>query len=292
MRIGFIGAGLVGTSLGIYFKNNRLDVVGYYSRSKSSSERASILTDSIAFDSLQELADNSEILFITTPDDAIEEVSNTLCQKNLVKQGHIIIHTSGVHTSESLKNTKERRAFCYSLHPLFPFSTIEHSVKLLKNAFFTLEGDAEKIEEVEKIIKTCGNPYFIISKEQKPLYHAGASVVSNYLVTLLDFGFKFFKKVGLQEEETIKALFALITATIENVKNNGTVRALTGPIARGDAGTIAKHKKAISEFAPELDELYSILGIYTLPIAKAKGKLDLKKEKEIFNILKEENKNE
>ncbi|WP_168198198.1 Rossmann-like and DUF2520 domain-containing protein [Crassaminicella thermophila] len=287
MKIGFIGAGKVGTAFGIYLKNNGFEVCGYYSKTFASAQQAAMLTNSKAVVCVDEIVNTSEILFITTSDDAIEKVCNDLAQKNLLHKGQIIVHMSGAASSNILREAKKKGCFIYSMHPLQAFADIEKAVEDLKSTVFSIEGDQEKFEVMENILKKLGNTYFKLTQEQKSIYHMTACVVSNYLVTLMDYGLSLFLSIGIDEEEGYKALYPLIEGTIKNIYNLGTKNALTGPIARGDIGTVQKHIEALKNIKPDCLEFYKFLGLKTAELAEKKDINNKEKLEELKNILKE-----
>lgn len=286
MRIGFIGAGKVGTAFGRYLKNKGFHIIGYYSRTIESSKRAADLTESVFFESADKLINEIDIIFITTNDDEISKVCEGLAEGSLLKPGQILVHMSGAASSGILNSARARGCYIYSLHPLQAFAHISKAVEDLSKTVFSIEGDSEKICVIEEMLRECGNDYFIIDKEQKSLYHATACVVSNYLVTLMDYGLSLFEAIDIDKDEGYKALYPLIEGTIKNIYNLGTEEALTGPIARGDIKTIEGHIESLNKICPDKLELYKIIGDKTLELA-AKGKLyDKNKIIEIKKCLK------
>ncbi|WP_183108732.1 Rossmann-like and DUF2520 domain-containing protein [Thermohalobacter berrensis] len=285
MHIGFIGAGKVGTAFGIYLSKKCFKVTGYYSKTFESAIKASKLTKSTPYKKLSNLCCNCDIIFITTNDDEIEKVCERLVQENILTKGQIIIHMSGASSSKTLNKAKTKGCFIYSLHPLQSFADIDKAVTDLENTFFTVEGDKERIDVIENILKKLGNEYFVLSSEQKSIYHATACVVSNYLVTLIDYGLTLFDTIGMEKDKGFRALYPLIEGTIKNIYNLGPEKALTGPIARGDVDTIKKHIESLSLYAPDKVDFYKILGKKTLELAeknKLKDKNKIKELKEIF----------
>lgn len=283
MLVGFIGAGKVAKGFGKYLVNNSITVKGYYSRSFSSSEDAAKITGSCAYEDVKKIINECDLILITTPDDAIEEVCNYISQEIGFKNGQVIAHMSGATSSDILKSSKEQGCFTYSIHPLQAFADIEKSVEDLKSTPFGIEGDAEKLNDVIQLIEKCGNDYFIINKEDKVLYHAAACIVSNYLVTLMDVGISFMKAVGIEEKKAFEALYPLVSGSLQNVRKLGSARALTGPIARGDIKTLEHHVKETEKKLPELLQIYSILGKETVDLA---GREKLEDEKVINDLKK------
>lgn len=286
MKIGFIGAGKVGTSFGIYLKLHKQIIHGYYSRSYESAQKAAELTDSKAEKEIEKLVDNSDIIIISTNDNEIPKVCNVLVDEDFLKEGKILIHMSGAASSKILKRVKEKKCYIYSLHPLQAFADVNKAVKDLKDTVFSLEGDEEKMSIIEDILNSTGNNYFKIASEQKEIYHATACVVSNYLVTLIDYGLSLFQAIGINKDEGYKALYPLIEGSIKNIYQLGTAKALTGPIARGDNETITKHITALNKILPDSLKLYNLLGLKTLDLASEEKLKDKEKIIKLENILR------
>jgi predicted short-subunit dehydrogenase-like oxidoreductase (DUF2520 family) len=213
-------------------------------------------------------------LFITTSDAAIGNAVDTLADRKAFYEGQIVVHMSGAQSSEVLDRAKAFSAHVLSVHPLQSFANVEGAIQNLPGSVFSIEGDSEAYETAVCIVETLQGEYFFIDRKSKPLYHAGACVVSNYLVTLIDFGVRLLESSGIPRSAGIKALLPLIQGTVNNIENIGIPRALTGPIARGDLSTVVKHLDCLEEMAPELMKLYSWLGFYTTQIAVEKGTIE------------------
>lgn len=283
MNISFIGAGKVGISFGIYLKQNDINVLGYISKDLEDATKASVKTNSQVFNDLKSLVCDSDIIFITTNDDSINLVKDKLIEEvNNNLKNKLVIHMSGSYSSDILKTLKKYGCFVYSMHPLQAFSNIDTSVEKLSTTVFTIEGQEEKIYILEKILNKTKNKFFKIDTDKKELYHIGACVVSNYLVTLIDVGLDFFNQIGISEADALNAIMPLIDGTIDNIKHFGTGDALTGPIARGDMSTIESHLKSIEENSPDKLLFYKIMALETLGLSSIS---DLKAKK-LENILK------
>ncbi|WP_303867397.1 Rossmann-like and DUF2520 domain-containing protein [Acetobacterium wieringae] len=270
MKIGFIGAGKVGTALGIFFKHHRLSLTGYLSRSETSSQCAANVTDSTVFYDLPSFTAASDVIFITTGDDQISAVINQLLQTTCLTKHHTLIHTSGALSTDLFDPLLTSGCGLCSLHPIMSFSDPLTASKNLKQTVFTLEGNQPGRIAAQKILAITGNPYSVIDKNDKVLYHAAACILSNYLVTLVDSGFELLKTTGIAKDEIIQAFMPLITATLGNIEKLGTVNALTGPLVRGDENTISKHIKALKTQTPEFLSLYQTMGLSTIEMIKDK----------------------
>lgn len=283
MKIGFIGAGAVGKSLGIFFDDMDNSVSGYYSKTMAHSILAAGKIAAMAYDTLNDLVSNNDMIIIAVNDDAIESVVRDLMKipESLLKK--YILHTSGVHTSEVLAPLRSKGARVLSLHPVQSFADPEQAQKTIPGTYFSIEGDLDEV--VLNWLTSYKIKYFKIDKENKIKYHLAAVAVSNYLVATLDFGTKQFESLGYTKEFALEALWPLIEGTLSNVRQFGSVQALTGPIARGDLKTIENHLSVLSGLEREL---YSKLGEYTVEIALEKG-LDKEVAKDISTRFKEEN---
>jgi len=288
MKIGFIGAGKVSTALGKYFYDRGIQISGYYSRSCCSAQNASRLTNSAAFKSCKSLSLVSDMLFITVPDDSIKKVCDSLALEGILKKGQIIIHTSGAHPSTILSSAKEKGCLVFSMHPLQSFASFENSLESLKNTVFSIEGDKEKVHYLEDVMKILGNDYFIIKPEDKILYHSAACIVSNYFTTLIDYGLDIFEAISIDRDIGLRALMPLIEGTLDNIRILGTQDALTGPIARGDIGTVENHIKEIKGKIPEKLSLYLKLGKLTVDLALREKLKDERISDQLKKIMEEE----
>lgn len=267
MNFGFIGAGKVGFSLGKYLSKNGVNVSGYYSKSQHSASEAGNFTKTRAYESLTQLVESSDVIFITTGDKDIEVVWNEV--KKLPISKKLICHCSGSISSEIFSNIKDHGAYGYSIHPMFPIWDKYNSYKDLTKAFITIEGDEKYLEYFTELFKRIGNNTAIISSENKALYHASSVMVSNLVLGLINSGVSYLSQCGFSEGDGLKALFPLIEGNIGNIKNNGIINSLTGPIERGDLVTIKKHLDAMDN---ENRELYQTLSKNIVPIAKEKNK--------------------
>lgn len=283
MVIGFIGCGKVGFSLGKYFSMKGITLSGYYSKSYKDAIEASEFTNSKAYENINDLASDSSMIFITTPDDSIHAVWQKLSTLNLANK--IICHTSGSLTSSIFSNINNSDAFAYSIHPIFAFSDKYNAYKNLQNAYFSIEGPVSHIHELKDFIQSLGNKAFVINKEDKALYHLASVTVSNLVLSLINTGCSYLVQCGLNDDDALKALLPLVQNNIDNIKSNGFISALTGPIERNDLGTVKHHLGAI----PIGDvQLYKNLSLNLLHLSEKKHKnKDYRKLKEYLGMQEE-----
>lgn len=267
IKIGFIGAGKVGFSLGKYLKINNVTVTGYYSMNEDSSKKASIFTGTKQFNNLNEIINESDTIFITTPDGEIKSVWNEI--KELSIKNKVICHCSGSLSSQIFSDINQYGAYGYSIHPMFAISDKYNSYKSLNEAFITIEGHSKYREEFYNLISSLGNGVLVIDKNNKPLYHAASVTVSNLVLGLINTAVKQLKQCGFEEKMAIRALEPLIFFNVENIRDKGIVSSLTGPIERGDIKTIENNCNALNN---DDEILYKLLSKNVLEIAKIKNK--------------------
>lgn len=225
---------------------------------------------------LDTLVKNCNYIFITTPDDVISSVWENLKSFNL--QDKNIFHMSGSISSSIFDGMDLFGARGYSLHPIFPISD-KNSYMALSSAVFTIEG--RDISLIEDFLTASKIRFFEINGASKAKYHAAAVFASNYLVSLAEISRNLLLECGIPEEEALNALFPLMEGSLRNIREKGVNGALTGPISRGDAGTLLKHLEVIDGFR----DAYSSLGKTALNIAFRSGRLTEKKRDEILDIL-------
>lgn len=269
-----VGAGTVGRALA-----RRLALAGWPIRAlacrsmESARAAAEFVGQGEPYDDPAKAALLGDVVLLTVPDDRIAEVAEGIARWGGFRKGAVVVHASGGRPAREMIAAREAGAFLASMHPLQTFATPDAAVDALAGAVFACEGDEEALPAVRAIVDAVGGRYVPIDGEKKALYHAGAVMACNYLVTLVDGAAALFAEAGIPREEAISALLPLLRGTIANLERVGLPKALTGPIARGDADTVSLHVKAISEERADLLPLYQGLGLFTIPIAEAKGTL-------------------
>ena len=270
-HLGFVGAGVVGSALAVGLSRAGYPVVAVNSRS---SERrtalANRLPSAIAVDTPQDVADAVDLVFLTVPDDAVEALAASMTWSS----GHAVVHCSGAASLDLLEAARFQGAKVGVFHPLQTFARADRAEAILPGSAFGIEASSDDLLVILKeMAESLGGTPLTVSGD-KAIYHASAVVASNYLVTLLDAASGLWEFLGVPQEEGLRALLPLVRGTIENLEAIGLPDALTGPIARGDVGTVERHLSALREVAPGLIPMYKELARRAIPIAQAKGTLD------------------
>lgn len=272
MKIAFIGAGKVSTALGLYFKSKGFEIQGYFSRNFESAQQTARQTKSLAYQSIEKLISDSDMIWITTPDDQIESVVRQISTHSISqKNNKLILHASGVHSAAILAPLKEMGYQTACAHPLLAFSNPISAQEKLKEVWFTIEKTDEENRLLIDLLTGCGNKFLFIDSDKKALYHAAACVLSNYLVTLLNASYEIFEKTGIPKNDVQKATAPLLESVIDNLKNKSCKEALTGPIKRNDKNTIRMHMESLNAFMPQMTELYTLLGKETMKMLGREG---------------------
>jgi predicted short-subunit dehydrogenase-like oxidoreductase (DUF2520 family) len=270
LRAGFVGAGVVGTVLALALSDRGYEIVAVASRTPASAEALARRLPACAVETPQGVADRAELVFLTTPDDAIGAVARAIRWR----PGQRVVHCSGAASTAVLEPARKMGCLVGGFHPLQTFATAETSLAKLPGTTFAIEADEPLASELcDLAVALWGRP-LRLRAEDKVLYHAAASIASNYLVVLVGLAADLWAELGVEQSEAIGALSPLLEGTLANVERVGLPGALTGPIARGDVGTVRRHLDALARRAPGAIPAYALLGREAMRLAVDKGTLD------------------
>ena len=282
IRTGFIGAGTTGTALAVRLSQKGCSVVAVSSRTLSSAQKlAELVPNCQVCHTAQEVADATELVFITTPDDIITQV----CGEVQWRGGQNVVHCSGAHSVDILEPAKKLGAAVGSFHPLQTFADVDQAIENLPSSTFSLEAEEPLLSTLKELTLLLNSNWVELKPGDKVLYHAAAVFACNYLVTLVKLALDLWRDFGVLSQEATRALLPLLKGTINNIENIGLPDCLTGPVARGDSGTIVRHLTAIEARSPSLLTTYKELGLQTIPIALAKGRVNEQKAEEMKALL-------
>jgi predicted short-subunit dehydrogenase-like oxidoreductase (DUF2520 family) len=269
-RLGFVGAGHVGTALAVAFRRAGWPVAGTASRSperRDAFER--LVPDTVAVGDPRELLDLVDVLFVTVPDDAIASVAEDL----RLYSGQGIVHTSGLLPSTVLDPALAAGAAAASFHPLVAFADLDRAVAALAGASVALEGDEQLVAVLADLAVSVGARPVRVETSGKAAYHVAATLAAGGLVGLLDAVVLAARGAGLDDTEALAVYGPLARQALTNVDELGIERALTGPIGRGDAGTVEAHLAVLHRLAPAALDIYRALARAQLAVAERRGGL-------------------
>ncbi len=282
--VAILGPGKVGTAVGHLLRSAGYEIVALASRSAETCNRALPYTGGRIFSTFAEAALQARTILITVSDDAIRDVCQAIAPKGLKEKK--VIHMSGAGGLDLLEPARLAGASVGCIHPIQTFAGVDSAIETLPGTTFGITADPAIRDWAVRLVKDLGGRPFFVSPADKPLYHAAACMASNYLVALMNMVEDIYGALGLGRDESFQAFWPLVRGTIRNIEDQGTLRSLTGPVARGDAGTIEKHLEAFRERLPALLDAYCLMGLRAADIAVKKGSVARERAETIKTLLK------
>ena len=267
---GIIGAGAVGTALGVALHRAGWKVRAVASRDPARRERFTKLVDgSRAFAEATALMDEVELIIVAVPDDAVAAVAGGL----RMYSGQAMVHTSGALDAAVLAPAMAAGTQIGSFHPLVAFADTERAVAALHGATVAIEGDDQLAALLGQMAEAVGAVPVRLAAGSKSAYHAAAVLAAGGFVALLDAIAELGRVAGLDEDGALAIYGPLIEQTLGNARALGIRQALTGPITRGDRGTLEAHLRALRAHAPGVLDLYVAAAEREIDLAEGRGAL-------------------
>jgi predicted short-subunit dehydrogenase-like oxidoreductase (DUF2520 family) len=266
--IGIVGAGAVGSALGVALRRARWPIHAVASRDPGRRERFRRLVDgSRAFAEATALVEEVELIIVAVPDDAIAQVAGGL----RMYSGQAMVHTSGLLGADVLAPAMAAGTQIGSFHPLVAFADTERAVAALHGATIAIEGDDQLASLLGRMAEAIGGIPVRLAPGAKAAYHAGAVLAAGGFVALLDAITELGRVAGLDEQGSLAIYGPLIEQTLGNARVLGIRAALTGPMTRGDSGTLDAHLAALREHAPAVIDLYAAAAEREIALAESRG---------------------
>ncbi len=294
LRLGVVGVGAVGTTLAWGLAARGYPVVALAGHATATASwLAEQLPGCRAVSSPAEVADLADLVLLTVPDDAIAPVAAAIPWR----AGQAVVHCSGASPARVLAVAGESGALYGSFHPLLSISRArpahaDEVLARLAGCTFAIEAAEPLAALLTEMAHRLGGRAVYLREQDRVPYHLAAVLVSNYSVTLVAAAADLWASFGVPREEALSALLPLLRSTVANLEHLGLPESLTGPIARGDLGTVRAHleylaKKRESETVDGelLRETYRLLGWLTLPLARAKGRLSEEQQRALEWLL-------
>lgn len=210
-----------------------------------------------------------DVTLLTVPDDAIARLAGQLAASGGELAGKAVIHTSGTHGTSALAPLAARGAMVGSLHPAFPFT---EGIDLPEGVTFAVEASDVVLRGwLLELVTAFRGHALSIPPGSKAQYHAALSIASNYAVTLYALAEHLLLGLGAEQAAADAALNTLVRATADNLARVGVPAALTGPLVRGDVGTVRAHLMVLKQTDSGIHETYRMLARLTLPLVRARG---------------------
>jgi predicted short-subunit dehydrogenase-like oxidoreductase (DUF2520 family) len=277
-NISIVGAGKVGTVLGRILVENGEKIVCIVSRTKKSAQSAGrFLHCRNVSDSLDAIPATTDLIYITTPHAAVEDVATNLSKfKHLDFKRLSVCHASGMLTARALEPLRKRGAAVFSFHPLqtFPRDFAPKDIApTARGIYFAVDGTPQAIKQAKSFARKLEGRVMVIRPELRVFYHAACVVASNHLTGLLSVLESMFGRLGSGEKDFFAVFQPIIFSTLRNVKLTSPMAALSGPVARGGVETVADHFASIKAVAPQLLPYFGTLTLETVKLAERKGSL-------------------
>lgn len=267
---GIVGAGAVGTALGIALTRAGWPIQAVASRDARRRERlAAAVEGARAFAEPQALIEEVELIILAVPDDAIEPLARSV----RMYSGQAMIHTSGALGAEVLEPAMAAGTQVGAFHPLVAFADTERAIATLQDATVAVEGDDQLVAMLAEMAEVLGARAVRLAPGSKAAYHAAAVLAAGGLIALLDAIAELGAVAGLDEAGSLDIYGPLIEGTLGNARSLGIRAALTGPMTRGDAGTLVRHLDALAAHAPGVMDLYVAAARREIDLATARGAL-------------------
>ncbi|HJQ23506.1 MAG TPA: Rossmann-like and DUF2520 domain-containing protein [Blastocatellia bacterium] len=269
VRLSIIGAGRVGQTLarlGQAAGYHITDVVCRSRRKASSAVRfIGAGTPQVASGARLQAAN---LIFIATPDDRVDEAARLIADNARAVGRTVVLHTSGALSSAALNGLRASHIAVGSCHPLQSFESPRQALGVIRQSYFCVEGDGRAVRAARAFVRRIGARAFEISSAMKPLYHAAAVMASGGLTALLSASLEALQHCGLSEAEARRVLLPLSEATLANVRTVGPRRALTGPVRRGDVGTVRQNLNALAALDAQWQAIYRLLAAQSLRLVE------------------------
>ncbi len=248
-HIAFVGPGRVGLSLGqALLDADAVDSITYFGRRPDPPSHPLFREDRAAYVwGLQRLEERTRAVFLSVPDERIEEVAHGLAGRGEAPAACSAFHLSGAMPADPLGPLHGRGYSVGTLHPLQSVTFSQDSAHRLVGCAYAISGEPAALSMAQRLVSALQGKALRVPAGRRPLYHAAAVLASNYLVVLMDAAVHVLQGAGLDEEEARDALLPLARGTLANVEELGTREALTGPVARGDVDTVALHLRVLEE---------------------------------------------
>ncbi|MEW2412707.1 DUF2520 domain-containing protein [Streptomyces sp. NPDC046866] len=282
LTVGVVGAGRVGPALARALQLAGHRPVAVSGVSDASRRRAARMLPDVPLVPPAQVLERADLVLLTVPDDALPALVQGLAATGAVRPGQLLVHTSGRYGAGVLDPARRAGALPLALHPAMTFTGTEVDVQRLAGCSFGVTAPEELRLAAEALVIEMGGEPEWIAEEARPLYHAALALGANYLVTLVAQAMELLRTAGVGHPD--RMLGPLLGAALDNALRSGDA-ALTGPVARGDAGTVAAHVSELRKHAPATVAGYLAMARTTADRALAHGLLKPELAEDLLGVL-------
>jgi predicted short-subunit dehydrogenase-like oxidoreductase (DUF2520 family) len=284
LTVGVVGAGRVGPVLAAALQLAGHRPVAVSGVSEASRRRAESLLPGVPLVEPEEVLARAELVLLTVPDDVLPGLVSGLAATGAVRPGRLLVHTSGRHGTSVLAPALRAGALPLALHPVMTFTGTSVDVQRLVGCSFGVTAPPQLRLAAEALVVEMGGEPEWIEEEARPLYHAALAIGANHLVTLVAQSMELLGAAGV--EAPGRMLGPLLGAALDNALRSGDL-ALTGPVSRGDAGTVAAHVEVMRRHSPQVLASYVAMARATADRALAGGMLKPELAEALLDVLAE-----
>lgn len=272
LRVGVVGAGRVGAVLAASLRRAGHDVVAVSAVSDASLARVDALLPGVAIVPPDEVVRASELVLLTVPDDEIGPVAAGLAKVGAWRPGQLVVHTSGRHGIEVLADAVGPGIVPLAIHPAMTFTGTSLDAARLVDAVFAVTAPPGMLPIAQALVVEMGGEPVSVEEWDRPAYHAALVHGANHVVTAVTQASAILARLGI--EEPGRVLGPLTHASVDGALRDapGAVSTLTGPVVRGDAGTVAAHLQALED-QPEALYAYRAMARATADLALRGGRI-------------------
>ena len=271
LSVGVVGAGRVGSVLGAALLRAGHEISAVSAVSNASVRRAEELLPGVPVVAPDEVPRGASLVLLAVPDDALGDLVAGLATTGALQAGQLVAHTSGRHGLDVLEPATRRGCLPLALHPVLPFTGTEIDLARLHGTSFGVTSPEPLRPVAETLVLEMGGEPVWLPDEMRPLWHAALAHGANHLVTLVASAAELLRTAGV--EEPGRVLAPLLGAALDGSLRSGDA-VLTGPVSRGDAGTVRAHLDVLASVAPEVLPAYVAMARLTADRALASGRLD------------------
>ncbi|MCZ2526777.1 DUF2520 domain-containing protein [Streptomyces sp. SCUT-3] len=282
LAVGVVGAGRVGTALAACLRLAGHRPVAASGVSDASRRRAEALLPGVPLVEPAEVLARADLVLLTVPDDALPGLVEGLAATGAVRPGQLVVHTSGRYGTDVLEPVVRAGGLPLALHPVMTFTGSPVDVERLAGCSFGVTAPEELRLAGEALVVEMGGEPEWISEADRPLYHAALAHGANHLVTLVAQSLEMLRGAGVGAPD--RMLGPLLGAALDNALRSGDA-ALTGPVARGDAGTVRTHVEQLRRHAPQTLASYLAMARTTADRALAGGTLKAESAEALLDVL-------
>lgn len=281
--IALIGTGRAGSALAyaLHTAGYRISAIWNRTPAHAAGIAAHLKTP---FVPLERVWREAPVTLIAVRDDSLTAIAQDLAQSDAL-HGHMFVHCSGALPAAALQPLAQAGALIGAFHPLL--SIAEPTAAIPAGVAFAIEA-AEPLHQILwQVAQDLHGRPFDIQPQERALYHAAAVIASNYMVIQAALATTLLERTGVAHGQGLAAILPLMHSTLANLQTVGLPAALTGPLVRGDLGTISHHLIALMQTAPEIASAYRALGYAALPLVEARGNLDSQTLRALAMLLEE-----